>query len=166
MKTFFSWLTPLLAALLLVGCAETPNGAAYAPAGGGFTVLMPGSVQEKTDESGSHMYIGQVAGKDQAFIISYNELGNKVSKANADKVLDNVRNGIAQKNRLISESRITVDGHPARDLKFSTKDGYVMRDRVIIADTRMYQVLAVTSKAEANAPEVSKFIKSFHLTAS
>ncbi len=161
----FSWLTPLLAALLLLaGCAQTPNGAAYAPAGGGFTVLMPGSVQEKTDENGTHMYIGQVSGKDQAYIISYNDLGNKVNRANADKVLDNVRNGIATKNKLVSESHVTVDGHPARDLKFSTKEGYVMRDRVIIADSRMYQVLVVTSRDEANSPDVKKFINSFHLT--
>lgn len=164
MKTF-SWLTPLLAALLLVGCAETPNGSAYAPAGGGFTVLMPGSVQEKTDESGTHMYIGQVSGKDQAYIISYTDLDpSKVNKANADKVLDNVRNGITQKNKLLSETRVSVDGHPARDLKVQTKDGYVMHDRVIIANSRMYQVLVVTSKNEANAPDVKKFINSFHLT--
>jgi hypothetical protein len=166
---FFSRLAPFLVALLIVGCAQNPAGSAYESRDGGFSVQMPGSVQEKTDANGTHMFIGQSANKDQAFIVSYTDFKNgKVTKANADQVLNNVRDGILQngKNKLVSESKINVDGHPGRDIKLTTKDGYIMRDKVIITEGRMYQVLAVSAnKEEANSPEVKKFFDSFHFTA-
>lgn len=168
----FSWLTPLLAALLLAGCAQNPgqsaaNGApAYAPQGGGFTVQMPGPAQEQTDPNGTHMFLSEVNGK--AFIVGYTDFGNhlKVTKANADMLLDAARNGMVQNahSKVISETKITFQGHPGRDLKLMTKEGYFMQLKMVLSDTRLYQVGVATPKDEANSPEIKKFIDSFRLT--
>ncbi len=163
----FSWLTPFAAALLLAGCAQNPSGSAggsaYAPSGGGFSVQMPGPVQEQTDPNGTHMFLSEVNGK--AFIVGYTEFGShlKVTKSNADMLLDAARNGMVQnaQSKVASETRITFHGRPGRDYKLVTKEGYIMHLRMILAETRLYQVGVAAPKEDANSPEIKKFIDSF-----
>ncbi len=171
----FSQLAPFAAALLLAGCAQNPSGpaasgatgsAAFAPGGGGFSVQMPGPAQEQTDPSGTRMFINESNGK--AFIVGYTEFGNriKVTPANASKVLDAARNGMVQNahSKVMSETSITFQGHPGRDYKLMTQEGFIMHLRMILAETRLYQVGVATPKGNENAPEIKAFINSFRLT--
>ncbi len=165
MKTF-SRLTPFLVALLLVGCAQNPS-ASFSPADSGFAVAMPGKVQEHTDKNNSHIFVSEVEGK--GYLVGYTDFGHmvKANKANSDIMLDATRNGIINgaHSKLVSEKKITMEGHPGRDLHLITKEGYAMHLKLILTETRLYQVGVAAPPKDANAPEVEQFIDSFRFTA-
>ncbi len=158
-----SRLVPALAILLLAACAQNPV-SAFSPAHSGFTVQMPGTANEQTTERGGHIYTTEVDGK--AYIVSYSDLAPrvKVTRANVQQILDNARGGAVSDNKLLSEKKVTVEGHPGRDLGLQLKSGHYMRLRVMIADSTLYQVGVVAEMGQANAPEIAKFIDSFHFT--
>ena len=58
---------------------------------------------------------------------------------------------------------ISLGGHPARDVKFSTSDGRIVTVRFYFVRNMFYQVMAET-KAE-NADSGERFFDSFRLLA-
>ncbi len=150
----FSRLSPFLVVLLLAGCA-----AAFSPQGSGFSVQMPGTVKEQPDKNG-HIFASQSDGR--AYVASYADI--RGVKASSDQMLDNARNGMVANAhvKVISEKKITVDGHPGRDLQMVAKNGYSMRFRIAIANSKLYQVGVVSEKADAS-PEVEAFLDTFHI---
>ncbi len=162
MKTL-SWLSPLLALSLLAGCAQAPIAASFSPPGGGFSVQMPGAVEEQTGDNGTHMFL---SGEDNnAYIVAYTDL-NKSSEANAEELLDGARNGLLAdgKRKLISEQKITVEGHPGRELRTITKSGFHTRFKLIVKGKRLYQVGVVIPKDKTPQPDTTPFFNSFHFT--
>ncbi len=162
MKTF-SWLSPLFALSLLAGCAQTPTATSFAPPGGGFSVQMPGTVEERAGDNGTHMFL---SGEDNdAYIVAYTDL-QKSSEANADELLDNARNGLLAdgKRKLISEKKITVEGHPGRDLRTITQSGFNTRFKIVVKGKRLYQIGVVIPKDKTPQPDTTSFFNSFHFT--
>ena len=161
----FSWLAVFFAALLFVGCASAPP--SFSPPDSGFSVAMPGKPQEKTDKKGTHIFVSEVEGK--GYIVGYTDFGHlvKANKSNSDIMLDATRNGVINgaHSKLVSEQKIEVDGHPGRDLHLITKEGFAMHLKLILTETRLYQVGVAAPPKDANAPEIDRFIDSFRFTA-
>lgn len=174
--------SPLLTLLLLIGCAHNPPAgpaaatpaqpaaaarAPLAPTGAGFSADMPGEPRESTAANGSHVYAAQVA--DVAYIISYADMPPEiqVTPQNTDALLDATRESIVHSGRakVVEEKPFTVDGQPGRELQLVTKEGYRMRLRLAFLGARLYQVGVVTPAENATAPEIEKFLASFHFTA-
>lgn len=161
----FTWLAPFVAALLLAGCASSPP--AFSPADSGFSVAMPGTPQEKSDKKGTHIFVSEVNGK--GYIVGYTDFGHmvKANKSNADIMLDATRNGIINgaRSKLVSEQKIEVEGHPGRDLHLITKEGFAMHLKLILTETRLYQVGVAAPQKDKDAPEIDQYIDSFRFTA-
>ncbi len=164
----FAWLSPLFALFLLAGCAQAPTGSSFAPPGGGFSVQMPGPVEQQTDENGTHMFLTGV--DNDAYIVAYTDLGQnpRANETNADEVLDGATRGLLAdgKRKLISEQKITVEGHPGRDLRTITKSGFHTRFKIIVKGSRLYQIGVVTPKDKDSTLDTTPFFNSFHFTGS
>lgn len=160
----FARLIPLIAALLIAGCAQNmAHGAApFAPSGGGYTVNMPGEPKESTDE-GAHMATSSA--DDNFYMVRYKELSDPVNESSphAQHMLDRAAATWAEGDghRLVWKKAAKVDGHPARDLLVQTKDGTYMRVRIAVTHTRIYQVVAA---ADADDKKAAAFVESFHFT--
>lgn len=164
----FARLTPFIAALLLIGCAQGPQhaGGPYAPDGGGYAVNMPGSPKESADGA-AHM--AQSTYDEKFYMVRYKELEGPVNESGpqAQHMLDRAAQTWASDDgrHLVWEKKAKIDGHPARDLLVRSKDGPYMRIRLAITSTRFYQVIAVTDSDDKQAARVAPFINSFHFTA-
>ena len=169
-----SRISPLLALLLLIGCAHTPPAAqapaapaTLAPAGGGFAVDMPGTPKQTPAANGNHVFASEVNGV--AYIVSYADVPPQVqvNPKNMQGLLDATRESIVNNGHaeVVAEKQTTLDGEPARELHLKTKEGYFMRLKIGFLGSRLYQVGAVTSQEHAAAPEIARFIDSFRFTA-
>ena len=149
-------------ALLLV-CL--PNSAsAFAPAHCDFTVDLPQPAHEEVTKFGGHIYSAEHDGN--GYVASCSDLSQrvKVTKANVEEFLDRARDGATDGATLISERKMSIEGHPARDLRIKTGDGYFMRLRLIMSGSRLYQVGFVTQPDKADMPEIETYLNSFHLS--
>ncbi|HEY5993606.1 MAG TPA: hypothetical protein VIU46_03300 [Gallionellaceae bacterium] len=161
MKTL-SWLAPFVVALSLAGCAQNPV-TSLAPADGGFTVQMPGKVKEDAATKGTRMFLSEVDGI--GFLVSYTDFGQRLKSLSPDQMLDAARNGmVSSKNKVISEEKINFEGRPGRDLRLITRNGFHMRLKLVLTETRLYQVGAAAPKDKASSPDIDQFIESFHFT--
>lgn len=162
MKTLLR-LAPLFLFMLLIGCAQNPAKPAFAPAGAGFSVQMPGTPQERTNPNGTRMYAVQV-GK-LAYIVGYRDLLPRVKPTASvrERVFDAWRNEMTGQGgaKLLGEQETTLDGHPGRELRLKMREGYFMQLKTAFSGSRLYQVSVVTPMDESTAPEINRFIDSF-----
>jgi hypothetical protein len=148
----------------------------FSSAAGRFSVSSPYTLTENTQSIDTqvgavelHMFSANQP--TQTLIVSYSDYpAELVSKSNPDKILDGSRNGMVQnsKGQLLSETRITIDGHPGRELTVSsTADNgqeLLLRSRIYLVENRLYQVTVVTIKDKANPQAIDQFLQSFKLT--
>lgn len=157
-------LAPLFLSMLLIGCAENPPRPAFAPAGAGFSVQMPGTPQAHINPDGAHMYAVQV-GK-MAYIVGYRDLPPRIKPTASvrERVFDAWRDEMTSQGgaTLLSEQNTTLDGHPGREMKLNMREGYFMQLKTAFNGSRLYHVGVVTPMDESTAPEVERFIDSFH----
>jgi hypothetical protein len=144
----------------------------------GFKVDMPSDVKEiqipAYNESG---------GSDQvSMIFSYPNSETSFSVVWADdppvvrvnnrvpeRILDMARDGALARTQttLVSESRVTPEGFPARDFAARNADGGVMNSRLISAGSHLYMLIAAFPSASARRDQdVTRFFNSFTTTAS
>lgn len=143
---------------------------------GRFSVTSPYTFTENTQsidtQAGAidlHMFSANQP--TQTLIISYSDYpADLVSKSNPDKILDGSRTGMIQnsKGQLLSETRITLSGHPGRELTLSStaENGQelLLRGRIYLVENRLYQILVVTLKSAQNPQAIDQFLQSFKLT--
>lgn len=110
------------------------------------------------------MYASQADGR--AYIVGYTDSPNFTGGMPVDAVLDAVRDSALESSafKLLSESPVTVDGHPGRDIRMQNPAGYTMRLKLALAGSRMYQVAVATRNEDAAAPEIDAYLQSFHVT--
>ena len=158
-------------ALLIVGCGEK-SWSEYASDDGRFSVLMPGSPDEQTQAISTpvgsiDLHIFMVEKPDIAYMVAYSDYPQVVvEKATTDEVLEGARNGALAKiqGRLLSEDVISYDEHSGREIEFTAMDGIGLgRAVILLADNRLYQVLAVGAKDSFPKNDVKRFIDSFEM---
>jgi hypothetical protein len=150
-----------------------------APAGGGFTVLMPGAASEEkqpveTELGKLENHIHTVQTKLAVYVIMYADFPMEVSDANTiQRMLDSGRDkALANtKGKLKSEKNIKLDGHAGREWLVEIPGG-VIRARAFWVKRRLFQVLILTPGAPNATPErvrmresaTLKFLDSFALS--
>lgn len=144
---------------------------------GGFKLLLPSKPTEQVmpipSATGSldvHIYVS-LGQEGIAYIASYTDLPSAPGdQSQIIKALDDVRNGQLKnaKGKLLSETSISLDGHPGRELKIETAVGPTVV-RIYLVNRRLYQILAVIPQAaagsEAVARDTAKFLSSFRVIA-
>jgi hypothetical protein len=160
---------------LLVAFAGTTFGQdfkQYASGAGKYKVQFPGDVRTETTEikTGKDkltltMDMVELKG-DTVFMVSFVDATDAVAKTPAATRLDKVRDGNkGEAGKVVSEANITLgtEKYPGRDLLLETPNGYI-RNRVVIAGNRLYQVMVQGTKEVVTSPSADKFINSFEVT--
>lgn len=141
---------------------------------GRFSASMP--TKPQTDVRDVDTAVGKIAlhtfgssNKAGQYMLSYGDYPNApVDAAQYQKVLDGVRDGVIKglEAELISEVKVTLKGHPGRELrmtKMSEGVEIVFSWKMILVGRRLYQLGVATTKADAEVPDLRKFFDSFEL---
>ena len=171
----------LAAAATLVLLAPRPAGAGgaewteLAPAGGGFTVMLPGTPRESSMDVSTDLgtikattYTLELAG-DHAYMIVHSDFPREAMKqVKSDAILDSARDGAVAnvKGKLKSEKKIKLGFSPGRALVVESSDGSLLLNaRVYLVKERLYQAIVVNARAKVVQADVDRFLGSFKLAA-
>ncbi len=140
----------------------------------GFEVELPGKPEytEQSDDLGGgekgmiRSYVVKSAAA--AYDVTIFDLPKAgVAADDLSQVLDNVRDrtlgGITATLR--TETKIQMGEHPARDIVADVM-GMVWRGRIVITGNRLYQVVAIISKAAETSATTERYLASFKLAGS
>ena len=140
---------------------------------GRFSVLFPGKPQtqkQKTPTAAGDIEFTMnlvAIGNDAAFIVSFNDYPVAVKNADANKILEGVRDGNkGQDGEILDDDAIKFgpDKLPARSILIKKSNGTYMKNMMILKGIRLYQVMVVGKKSIIESKEVEKFYKSFEVT--
>src|SRR5439155_18196284 len=132
---------------------------------GKYKAMFPGDVKtETTDVTAGKdtlkLTLDSVELKgDTVFMVSYVDATDEVAKKPAGPRLDKVRDGNkGPSGKVIEDKEITVgmEKYPGRDLLIETPGGFI-RNRVVIAGNRLYQVMIQGTKEVVTSPSADKF---------
>lgn len=154
----------------------------FAPAGGGFSILFPGTPQSTTqtlrlipEHSAEHHIHGLTNPTLECSVIYADYPVPAGDPAAARGVLDSGVSGAAStvNAALLSVTEITHEGHPGRLLRQRLLDGGILRVKMVLVGQRLYRIAFTTPRPEgASAATVrhyeetaAKFIDSFKLAA-
>ena len=140
---------------------------------GRFTIQIPGKPEEKSQEIDSgtgktHLYMVTVEiNKDLAFLVTYNDYEKEIADEDPQTVLKRVRDGNAgEDGKLLEdkEGKFSIANIPSRSLLIQKGDLF-MRNEVILAKNRLYQIMMVSTKKEdVTGESAKKYYDSFGLT--
>lgn len=167
----------MFAVVGLLGCLSSAAAQVdfkqYASTDGRFKVLFPGPV--KTDT------VDVPAGKDTTlkvtidsvellggttFMVTYVDAPPEVAKQDPSPRIDKVRDANkGDKGKILDEKTLTVgvEKYPARDVVMQLPDGH-LRNRIVIAGARLYQVIIRGPKDVVTSASADKFLDSFEVT--
>jgi hypothetical protein len=165
----------VLVALGLLAAADDDGWTTYASREGGYTVRMPTKSEskvEKVPDYGGYIEVHFLSAQERgmAFAVYYHDLSAPVPAARRDTILKKQVDGTVRRHdaALRSINTITIDGKPARelvaDLAVTGGGSAVLRAKIVLADQRIYQVIALATEKRASEPEIATFLDSFHVT--
>jgi hypothetical protein len=157
-----------------ISCATPPLLETRSEAGN-FSVVSPFVLQEQMESVDTaigridmHLF---VSGKgNTAYMAAYSDYPESyVQERDPDAILDGGRDG-AVKNlsgRLVSETKITLDNSPGREIRIDTSEKHgstaAVKARIFLIKNRLYQILVAAPDEELDKPAVNEFLKSFRL---
>jgi hypothetical protein len=143
-----------------------------------FRVLMPGTPQLMQNAPGFAMTGVEMDNHRHGFFVGFGDVNEaEMLRVPLEQRFDSAREALVQAQkggRLLSEKKITVDGHPGRELEWEMPEnlpneppqmmnhvarlcGAPMRGKL-----RFYLVLASGAGYRADVPDIRKFLDSFH----
>jgi hypothetical protein len=152
--------------------ADKPEYKQFASSEGRYKVLFPGGVKSetqelKTDLGTLKLTIDSVElDDDVVFCVTFIDYPEELTKTDPPKRLDKIRDGSkGADGKVLSEKDVTVgpEKHPGREVLIQKPD-VVIRNRIVLAGTRMYQVMIEGSKAFVTSPDADRFFDSFQVT--
>jgi hypothetical protein len=162
----------LIAFVVAGGAAAGQDFKQYASGTGRYKAMFPGNVKTETTDIQAgkdtlKFTVDSVELKgDTTFMVSYVDASDEVAKKPAGPRLDKVRDGNkGDKGKVLEDKEITLgeEKYPGRDLLIETPDACI-RNRVVIAGNRLYQVMIHGSKEVVTSASADKFIASFEIT--
>jgi hypothetical protein len=140
---------------------------------GRFSILTPATLGEQTKHVGAadggaelHVFTGYVGATE--YMVSYGDYASTKRKNDA-AVLDRVRDGAigALNGTLLSETKITIEGHPAREVTFNAvaPAGTQMTSkmRLFLVGNRLYQAWVSAPRGDLRPSSTDKFLQSLKL---
>jgi hypothetical protein len=156
--------------LLLASQSSGSDWTQFSPAGGGFTVLMPGTPTEHTDKLATKAGSAEVSyflaeSMAVTYVVSCSKFAKEAVKPETlEKRLDNARDGAVESSggNLKSEKALKLGPHPGRELLLQGSKAFV-RTRIYAVGNRLYQTMVVSKKENAHAADAAKFLESFKI---
>lgn len=150
-----------------------PNWQPHESGPGGFTVEFPAEPQPgitapglKADAETKVLGV-KMRGRDEVYAVSYQSvpppgrrLPDDVFLATQIKLLE----GNSSIRRILRTESLTVSGFPAREVEFVAANGGTYVLRLVIAETRVYRVIAGGRAVSADHANVRRFLDSFAVT--
>lgn len=143
---------------------------------GRFTVLMPGTPRRESQTQKTYMgeidfeiFSAQPPKQEVAYLVVYNDFPHSYGQmTNPQEILNNVQEMALKttKSNLISHRNIrSSNGHPGREFAYINAGGKITRTRVYIAEGRLYQVMAITSRKQQQnlAKTITGYLNSFQI---
>jgi len=141
---------------------------------GTFKALLPGKVTEHSETVNTP--VGPIVYKAYAAKAKHHEFSigcsdyppGVVENSDPRAMLDGARDGAVRnvEGRLLSETIIEMQGCPGRVLRVEVGAGHIVVQKVVLAGSRMYQVIAVCSKGHSLDRKVSDVLDSFRMQSS
>lgn len=133
----------------------------------GFSVEFPAKPEfkEEQGDDGGKIRTYAVRSAAAAYDVTIWDLPEgAVKPENSSPFLDNFRDGTLDgiTAKLRAETKIEIGGQPARDV-IADVMGMVWRGRLVIAGNRLYQVVAIVSKAAEQSETTERYLSSFKL---
>jgi hypothetical protein len=137
-----------------------------------FSVSLPGdAVKEDTPTKSvtggsfiAHSFKAR-ASKDAAYGFSWWEDPSSLKDRTAEQILDRARDGglSATSGKLLSEKRLTVQGHPARDIRAIARGNAAYDNRLVVVGNRLYTLLVLDVSGKRDGENIEKFFDSLVL---
>lgn len=173
MRRLSALLAAASAALALAtGPCAAETWQAVTPEGAGYSVELPGkpSAEEETVDLGDGKSARVRTIKFQSLNTIYDVTiadypKGTVQSIGEQQLLDNARNGAVANapGPLLSETKLDVGGHPARELMVDMTMNLVARSRIFTVGDRLFNVGAITNKDKTKAEAIEKYFASFKL---
>lgn len=164
----------VLGLVLFLGAAgaQAPEFKAYASSTGRYKILFPGAVKTTTTTvpSGKNeltLTIDTVelrAGT--SFLVTFIDAPDEVAKNPAGPRLDKIRDANkGADGKVLSDKEVSVGGekYPGRDVLIEKREN-CLRNRIVIAGNRLYQVMVQGPKDVVTSASADKFLDSFEVT--
>jgi hypothetical protein len=161
--------------LALLGVAAQPAALVFMPfasAGGRYKVIFPGPVKSETAEvktpAGVRVltFDSVTLDDDVRFMVTYVDPPEDVTKQPPGPRLDKVRDAAkGTDGKVVFDKEVVVgaEKHPGRDVLIE-KPLYAVRNRVVIAGPRLYQVLVQGPKDFVTGRDADRFLDAFEVT--
>ncbi len=97
-------------------------------------------------------------------MVSWTEYGKEgIEHKATEETFNKLRDALVEfkGGKVLSESVISQEGHPAKAVTFSTSEGRVVNVRFYFVKTRFYQVMTETKAKDSEA--IERFFNSFKL---
>jgi hypothetical protein len=172
------WSLVLLAAFCLAtGCGEKipKNALAYwkpfSPPGGNFSVTMPPNPFEEAPktrtgfESRTYRIVSAMSNL-AGLAVSYSDQPPNASVLkDPNKILDAVQKQALSdlRGELISEKPLKHKNYPGREFLASVNGGFTVRQRIFLANKRMYSLMVIAGSKGLDSPEATAFFDSFQI---
>jgi hypothetical protein len=166
-------LVGLAVGLAAAGAAgQAPEFKPYASTDGRYKAVFPGPVTTQTvpvkgDKGDLTVVVDSVellAGT--SFLVTYVDAPAEFAKQPAGPRLDKVRDGNkGADGKVVSEKDVAVgaEKYPGRDVLIEKPTGH-LRNRIVIAGNRLYQVMVQGPKDVVLSPSADRFLQSFEVT--
>jgi hypothetical protein len=137
------------------------------PDGLGFQVEFPGKPEftEQSGDDGGKITTYALRSTTAVYDVTIWDLeAGAVGAEDVSRVLDNMRDRSVAgvRGTLRTETKIDISGRPARDVVADTM-GMVWRGRTVIANDRIYQIVAIVKKDTETSDPTEKYMTSFKL---
>lgn len=153
--------------------AAAQNWVEHRPEGAGYVVEMPSepkiSSQNVPTKLGDiKVYIAVTELGPLAFVTMFSRYPEEyVKSVSADSILEGGRNGAVAnvKGKLRSETSVTINDFPGREIVIDAPSGQVMMLRYFLAGTTLAQAIAGGPPGVENNADVRRFLNSLRTTA-
>ena len=134
-----------------------------------FSVSLPGNavvVDKPTESVTGGSFIGHSfkvrASKDAVYACTWWEDPSRPKDQTAEKTLDVARDGglAGTSAKLLSENRLTLNGHPARDIRAIARGNAAYDNRIVVVGNRVYTLLVIDSRGKHDNESIEKFFNS------
>ncbi|MEH1874747.1 hypothetical protein [Nostoc sp.] len=167
---------PTTAVVTKVSQPVQPQWKLFTAPDGRFSILMPGNPSKNTQSQKTYMgeitleiFVAQPPKQQVAYLVAYNDFPYSYGEiTDPQAVLNNARDMALKttKSNLISQRNIrSSNNHPGKEIEYINSGGKITISRMYIAEGRLYQVMAITTKKQQKtlAKTITGYLDSFHV---
>ena len=129
---------------------------------GGFSIMMPAQPAKTKDDGETTFKVKQ---NDETYIVGYN-LMTTPDENKVEQAIDLVRNRFVssfEDGTLVEEKRIKINGFAGRELVVETEMNQVIRLKIVVANSILYQFGIMSPKDKKLSDDGQKFLDSFEI---